>query len=1303
MSWASDNPATNESTKQAFQFFAYAYGTNPTCPNYNNGKADVLVFGAVPPVTYQWSNGATTDSLRNLTQGTYTVTITDAIGYSIVETIQLINIAGLYPSLEILKQPSCPNFNNGEVRVYDVYGGTAPFTYLWSTGATTNTVNNLSSGLYSLTVTDANGCAGQTDFDLIDGTGYVSVSALQNPTCPNFNNGKLEADFFYNLSPPFTYLWSNGKTTQSISNLIEGFYTVTVTDVNGCTGSQDANLYNTNLYSYMSDVQVPTCPNYNNGQLSVDVYGGAAPFTYLWSNGTTTATATNLTEGNYSVTVTDVNGCSSVIAQHLFKSYPYVYVQTTQPPTCPNFNNGKVDFVGFVGGVAPYSFVWSNGSTTSGITNASQGFYTLSVTDANGCSASQTAFVNNATLDIYAGLVQNPSCPNFNNGQATIYYIANGVAPYSYLWSNGATTLTVSNLTQGIYSVTVTDANGCSASAALQLDNQVNTVYADIINQPTCPNFNNGAVTVSYATGTAPFSYLWSNGATTQSISNLQQGTYSVTVTDVNGCKGSSSVQIINAVDYAYVYTVQEPSCPNFNNGIATIQPPTGVAPFTYLWSNGATTDTIKNLTTGLYVLTVTDANGCSAVGSTYLYGTTSFFAYTAINQNVGCNTTGEAEVKYIFGGTAPYSYLWSNGATTSVASNLSAGIYTVTITDASGCTSQSSVFLFNSGLVLFATVTQQPTCPNFDNGIAEVKNVFHGTAPYTYLWSNGATTASASNLSNGVYTVTVTDKLGCSAESSLYVFGSVPIVLAVPTQMPTCPNFNNGEAEVLYVVNAIPPYQYQWSNGATTANISNLSAGTYTFTFTDANGCNAIDSVTLSNAGLYPVIASSDPTCPSNNDGSVSVLYTLGGTAPYTYLWSNGATTTNLNNLGLGDYFVTVTDATGCTGVGAISLFNTSIWAYTYPIQQPTCSNSNDGSAGVYPIGHAPFTYIWSNGATTDTIGGLTPGTYFVTVTDFKGCSFVDSITLNSMNSSGSATFNFIVQGNTVHFHSSSAYAMYMTWAFGDGNTMNNLHHTPSHTYSQSGSYNVTLTCQDSCGNTTSRTVTIDVGNFVELDAKVYLEGAYNTTTGTMDDYLRISGLLPTSEPFSTIFNHVSNANEVTTKAILNNNTFPTVVDWIFVELRAATNPANILATRAGLLLQNGKIVDMDGTSPLRFAATQANNYYIAVRHRNHLGFRTLNTIALSQNAVSLDFTTNAIQLNGPSPMNTSISTARMMYSGDANSDGSIDAFDSIIWENQNGTFDNYDKVDYNLDGSIDAFDSIIWEINNGKFEEID
>jgi hypothetical protein len=144
-------------------------------------------------------------------------------------------------------------------------------------------------------------------------------------------------------------------------------------------------------------------------------------------------------------------------------------------------------------------------------------------------------------------------------------------------------------------------------------------------------------------------------------------------------------------------------------------------------------------------------------------------------------------------------------------------------------------------------------------------------------------------------------------------------------------------------------------------------------------------------------------------------------------------------------------------------------------------------------------------------------------------------------------------------------------------------------------------------------------------------------------------------------------------------------------------------LATRAGLLLQNGKIVDMDGTSPLRFAATQANNYYIAVRHRNHLGFRTLNTIALSQNAVSLDFTTNAIQLNGPSPMNTSISTARMMYSGDANSDGSIDAFDSIIWENQNGTFDNYDKVDYNLDGSIDAFDSIIWEINNGKFEEID
>jgi hypothetical protein len=1152
MAWANSPDALYQ---QSSSFYAYAYGNDPTCPNFNNGSADVIVFGAVAPISYLWSNGATTDSLRNLSQGTYTVTITDGTGSSVRETVTLSNTSGIYPSIEINRQPGCPSFNNGEMGIYAVYGGVAPYTYRWSNGATTTSINNLTEGNYSITVTDANGCTGTSDFTLLNGSGYVSVTPIDFPSCPNFNNGILEVDYAYNLTPPFTYLWNTGATTQRISNLTQGSYEVTVTDINGCKAEQVGFLYDTNIYTYIAINQAPTCPSYNNGSIVAYIYGGVAPFTYLWNNGATTETLSNLTEGDYSVTITDANGCTTQSTQYLVNSTPLVYVQTLKEPTCPNFNDGVIEFAAFYGGIAPYTFLWSNGATTSSISNLTQGNYTLTATDANGCQAVQSTQLFNASLFVYAGATHQPTCPTFNNGSATVFQVANGVAPFTYLWSNGSTTATINDLTEGFYGVTVSDANGCQGVAAAHLVKS-NPFYANLV-----------------------------------------------------------------------------------------------------------------------------------------------------INQNVSCGTgtnSGEVEVESIYGGIAPYTYLWNNGATTSLIGGLGTGTYTVTITDGTGCAAEFSIPLINQGLHLFANATQEPTCPNFNNGVAEVISIFGGVAPYTYLWSNGATTSTITNLTNGVYTVTVTDSGGCTGEGITYLFGSTPFVFTTPVQMPTCPNFNNGEAEVLFAFNAVPPFSYQWSNGATTASATNLTAGVHFVTFTDASGCSVIDSVMLFDSGLMPIIGGTDPTCPNNNDGSIELLYTLGGTAPYTYLWSNGATTTSLNNLPLGNYFVTVTDATGCTGEGGIGLFNTSIWSFTYPIQQPNCANSNDGSAGVFALGHAPFTYLWSTGATTDTIGGVAPGTYFVTVTDFKGCAIVDSIILYPLMNGGTATFNFVVQGNTAHFHSSSSYAMYMTWNFGDGHTMNNLNHTPSHTYTQAGTYTVTLTCQDSCGNTTSRTATVDIGNFVSLDAKVFLQANYNPTIGFMDDFIRSSDLIPLNEPYSATYNHISNSNETVTKAVLDNTTFPAVVDWIFVELRDATNPSNLIATRAGLLLQNGKIVDTDAISALRFSNVQPNDYYVAVRHRNHLGFRTASSIPFAQTITNLDFTTSAIALNGTIPMATN-NGIRMMISGDANSDGSIDAFDTIMWENQNGTFDNYDRADYNLDGSVDAFDSVLWELNNGKFEELD
>jgi hypothetical protein len=228
--------------------------------------------------------------------------------------------------------------------------------------------------------------------------------------------------------------------------------------------------------------------------------------------------------------------------------------------------------------------------------------------------------------------------------------------------------------------------------------------------------------------------------------------------------------------------------------------------------------------------------------------------------------------------------------------------------------------------------------------------------------------------------------------------------------------------------------------------------------------------------------------------------------------------------------------------------------------------------------------------------------------------------------------------------------------------------------------------------------------GQGVRLAAKTMLQGAYNSANGTMDNYFSTANLLPTAQPYNN-YTHLGSGGETTTSAILTaNNGNNSIVDWIFLELRNKNNAATRLYTRVGLLQKDGDIVDMDGASPISFSSATADNYYVAIRHRNHLGFRTLNTVALSSTPVSLNFTNNSIVINGSNPTITVAPNTYAMVAADGNKDGSIDGLDSALWELQNGTFDVYlNNTDYNHDGSVDALDSAIWEVQNGKYEELD
>jgi hypothetical protein len=417
-----------------------------------------------------------------------------------------------------------------------------------------------------------------------------------------------------------------------------------------------------------------------------------------------------------------------------------------------------------------------------------------------------------------------------------------------------------------------------------------------------------------------------------------------------------------------------------------------GTAPYTYLWSNGATTEDLSNVAAGTYNVTITDGNGCTITASVTITEPTATLAATTTPTDVLCfgNTTGAVDLS-VTGGTAPYAYLWSNGATTEDLAGITAGTYTVTITDANGCTTTASVTITEPTATLGATTTQTDVlCFGNSSGAVDL-SVVGGTAPYTYLWSNGATTEDLSNVAAGTYNVTITDGNGCTITSSVTITEPTATLAATTTQTDVLCFGNSSGAVDLSVVGGTAPYTYLWSNGATSEDLTNIAAGTYDVTITDGNGCTITSSVTITEptAALSATTTQTDVLCFGNSSGAVD-LSVVGGTAPYTYLWSNGATSEDLNNVAAGTYSVSITDANGCSMTTSVTIAEpTATLAATTNQTDVLCFGNTTGAIDlIITGGTAPYAYLWSNGATTEDLAGITAGTYSVTITDANGCT---------------------------------------------------------------------------------------------------------------------------------------------------------------------------------------------------------------------------------------------------------------------------------------------------------------------------
>jgi len=485
-------------------------------------------------------------------------------------------------------------------------------------------------------------------------------------------------------------------------------------------------------------------------------------------------------------------------------------------------------------------------------------------------------------------------------------------------------------------SVTIDDVNYEDAPAPTLASS-----HTDIL----CNGDTIGTATVTATGGALPLTYSWSpSGGTAATATGLAAGTYTVTVTDALNRTATANVTIAepDALDSNIVTT--NITCNGANNGSVVLAPTGGVAPYTYLWDTGATTNSITNLPAGTYSVTITDANGCILTET----ATITDPAVLAIAGSSHTDVTwyggndGSATVSAT-GGIAPYTYLWSpSGGTNATATGLIAGNYTVTVTDVNGCTTTESFTIIQPiPLMVQSTSKNNIKCNGETNGTATIV-AMGGNAPYTYLWSpSGATNATATGLAAGTHSVLVTDSTGNTITESFTITEPGAILTTVSQQSDVlCNGGNNGTATIT-VTGGTAPFTYTWSNGTVTTNatVSNLMAGNYTVQVTDANGCTATAPVSLTigqpSALVLTTTGTTNISCYGLNDGSISIAVT-GGVAPYAYLWSNGQSGSSINNLGKGTYAVTVTDANNCTQTQSFTITEPAF------VTAPTASSQN-------------------------------------------------------------------------------------------------------------------------------------------------------------------------------------------------------------------------------------------------------------------------------------------------------------------------------------------------------------------------
>ncbi len=882
-----------------------------------------------------------------------------------------------------------------------VAGGKPPYTYAWSNTQTGMKISQVSAGEYSVTVTDADGLLKSSKFTIPNPQVEAKVEVLT--TSSGSPNGDGSAIVKANGgSGQYIYAWDNQETSQTAGKLRGGSHTVTVTDKNGCSAVASFTISEslTPLVTKVTILKENLCPGSREGELKVETSGGKTPYTYTWSyqNGIEPALR-DLSAGSYSVTVTD--GAGNTATSSAVLSLPTAIIASIELvlPATVNMSNGQA-MAKATNGKAPYSFKWDNAETSATVNNLSPGFHDVTVTDANGCSASASISVSENITAMNATVRQTADINCFEGSGASLTsQVAGGKSPFVYIWNTGQRTQNIDNLKAGNYQVTITDATSAIVTANLTITQPTQIMISIQADSPATGNEKNGRATVKATGGSGVFDFKWDNGEQSSKATSLSAGKQTVTVTDGNGCSATASVDIsenILALNISFEQT-EEIKCAGDAAADVTTKISGGKEPYTYLWSNANTSASLTGLKEGQYIVTVTDAAGNTATTTVAITAPQPLKIEVGAESAASTNASNGRAIVTVTGGKEKYAYAWDSGEKSARAEKLNAGNHTVTVTDNNGCSATGTVLINENIQAIAATVNQtgELKCAA-DQSASLAAEVKGGKEPFTYVWKgNGRewNTASLSNLGAGSYTVAITDAAGTVTNLTHQI--AEPEKLQVSAIDVTSASTGNADGELkLKVSGGKLPYAYNaktWPANTVTIAVTGLNTGSHTLIVTDANGCSAETSITIKEE-ILPLSVSIQETVQVSCADAKGTLAAVakGGKAPYSYAWNNGTSSASMTNVSAGKYSLDVTDASGQKSSAEYTLkAPPAMQVSVINLRSATNDRISDGKGSVeIKGGTSPYTYQWNSGETTLQATKLPLGSGTVVIADQNGCT---------------------------------------------------------------------------------------------------------------------------------------------------------------------------------------------------------------------------------------------------------------------------------------------------------------------------